>query len=47
HNVRETLDICDRAYILSEGKIICQGTTDTILKNEQVRQVYLGDEFDL
>jgi lipopolysaccharide export system ATP-binding protein len=47
HNVRETLDICDRAYILNEGKIICEGNSQMILNNKQVRQVYLGDEFEL
>jgi lipopolysaccharide export system ATP-binding protein len=45
HNVRETLDICDRAYIVSEGKIIAEGTTDVILANEQVKRVYLGHDF--
>ena len=45
HNVRETLDICDRAYIVSEGRIIAQGSTETILANDQVKQVYLGDNF--
>ena len=47
HNVRETLDICERAYIVSEGKIICQGSPQTILENKQVREVYLGDDFNL
>lgn len=47
HNVRETLDICERAYIVNEGKIICEGTPDIILKNQQVRAVYLGEEFTL
>lgn len=47
HNVRETLAICERAYILSQGKILCEGSPDTILANEQVRAVYLGDEFTL
>ncbi|PIQ44017.1 MAG: LPS export ABC transporter ATP-binding protein [Gammaproteobacteria bacterium CG11_big_fil_rev_8_21_14_0_20_46_22] len=45
HNVRETLDICDHAYIMSEGKILCEGDTNTILSNQQVRDVYLGDQF--
>ena len=45
HNVRETLDICEKAYIVSEGKIIAKGTADDILSNEKVREVYLGDEF--
>lgn len=47
HNVRETLDICERAYIVSDGKIICDGTPQTILSNHQVREVYLGEDFEL
>lgn len=47
HNVRETLDICQRAYIVNEGEIICTGTPQEILSNTQVRKVYLGDEFEL
>lgn len=47
HNVRETLDICERAYIVSQGKIICEGTPQVILENKQVRAVYLGEEFEL
>ncbi len=47
HNVRETLDICERAYIVSEGKIICTGTPNEILADQKVREVYLGDEFYL
>ena len=47
HNVRETLGICDRAYILSDGKIIAQGEPETILSNEEVREVYLGRDFRL
>lgn len=47
HNVRETLDICQRGYIVSQGTIICQGTPEAILANQQVRSVYLGDEFSL
>lgn len=45
HNVRETLGICDRAYILNEGAVLTQGSPAEILANEQVRQVYLGKEF--
>ncbi len=45
HNVRETLGICDRAYILSHGKLIAEGTPETVLANEEVRSVYLGDNF--
>lgn len=47
HNVRETLDICQRAYIVNQGEIICEGSSDVILNNKQVREVYLGDDFDL
>ncbi len=47
HNVRETLIICDRAFIINEGKIICSGTPDEIVNNPVVRNVYLGDEFEL
>jgi lipopolysaccharide export system ATP-binding protein len=45
HNVRETLGICERAYIMSEGAVLAQGTPAEILANEQVREVYLGREF--
>ena len=47
HNVRETLDICERAYIVNEGEIICSGAPKTILDNQKVRDVYLGEEFYL
>jgi len=47
HNVRETLGICHRAYILNEGMIIAQGTPEQILDNQQVREVYLGRDFRL
>jgi lipopolysaccharide export system ATP-binding protein len=47
HNVRETLGICDRAYILSGGKIIAEGAPAVILSDEQVREVYLGRDFRL
>lgn len=47
HKVRETLDICHRAYIVSEGKLIAAGTPDNILHDEQVREVYLGHDFRL
>ncbi len=47
HNVRETLNICERAYIVSDGKIICEGSPEIVLANEQVRSVYLGEEFIL
>ncbi|MGQ3891251.1 LPS export ABC transporter ATP-binding protein [Legionella sp. CNM-4043-24] len=47
HNVRETLDICERAYIVSQGRILCEGNAEAILANQQVRAVYLGEEFTL
>jgi len=47
HNVRETLDICEKAYIVSEGKIIAEGDSATILSNEKVREVYLGKQFQI
>lgn len=47
HNVRETLDICEKAYIVSGGHIIASGAADDILANEQVKAVYLGEEFRL
>lgn len=47
HNVRETLDICDNAYIVGEGKIIAEGDADAILANQHVRDVYLGQDFRL
>lgn len=47
HNVRETLDICQRAYIVNQGKILCEGTPEEILMNKEVRAVYLGEEFSL
>jgi len=47
HNVRETLGICGRAYILNEGSLIASGTPEEILQNQQVRDVYLGKEFRL
>jgi lipopolysaccharide export system ATP-binding protein len=45
HNVRETLGICDRAYIVNDGRIIAEGTPDRILEDEHVREVYLGEDF--
>jgi lipopolysaccharide export system ATP-binding protein len=47
HNVRDTLAICERAYIVNQGKIICEGNSETVLANEEVRAVYLGEEFNL
>ncbi|WP_405236825.1 LPS export ABC transporter ATP-binding protein [Lentisalinibacter orientalis] len=47
HNVRETLGICSRAYILNEGSLIAEGTPEEILANRHVRQVYLGEGFRL
>jgi lipopolysaccharide export system ATP-binding protein len=45
HNVRETLGICDRAYILSNGKLIAEGNSGKLLANEEVKRVYLGEDF--
>lgn len=45
HNVRETLEIVDRAYILHEGKVLMSGSPDEVVQNENVRRVYLGDNF--
>jgi len=47
HNVRETLGICDRAYILNAGQVIAEGTSTDIVENEEVRRVYLGENFSL
>ena len=47
HNVRETLGICDRAYILSDGAVLAQGAPQTLLANPDVRRVYLGESFRL
>lgn len=47
HNVRETLDVCERAYIVSQGKLIAHGSPAAILLDEQVKRVYLGEEFRL
>ena len=45
HNVRETLEIVDRAYILHDGKVLMSGTTDEVVRDENVKRVYLGDSF--
>jgi lipopolysaccharide export system ATP-binding protein len=47
HNVRETLGICNRAYIVNQGAVIASGTPDETLNNQHVREVYLGDNFEL
>ena len=47
HNVRETLDICERAYIVGEGHVIASGTPDEVLANDRVRETYLGEHFSL
>lgn len=47
HNVRETLDICDQAYIVSQGEIIANGTTEEVLANGKAREVYLGLQFKM
>ena len=45
HNVRETLDICERAYIIGEGRVIAEGTSNDILNNKKVKEIYLGENF--
>lgn len=47
HNVRETLDVCERAYIVGAGKIIATGTPEQVMNDEQVKRVYLGEQFKL
>ena len=47
HNVRETLDICETAYIVNDGQLIAEGDAQTILANQLVKEVYLGHEFRL
>ena len=47
HNVRETLDVCEHAYIVSQGKLIAHGTPSDVLNDEHVKRVYLGDQFRL
>jgi len=47
HNVRETLSICDRSYLVTEGQLICDGRPKTILRDDRVREVYLGQNFKL
>lgn len=47
HNVRDTLNICERGYIVSQGKMICEGNPEAILANSEVRAVYLGEDFNL
>ena len=47
HNVRETLDVCEKAYIVSHGQMIAEGAPADILADEQVKRVYLGDQFSL
>ena len=47
HNVRETLDVCEHAYIVQEGQVIAEGSSEAILANKKVRDVYLGENFRL
>lgn len=47
HNVRETLSVCEHAYIVSQGRLIAHGTPDDVLNDEHVKRVYLGDQFRL
>ena len=47
HNVRETLEIVDRAYIIAQGQVLMEGSPEEIVKHEDVRRVYLGERFSL
>lgn len=47
HNVRETLDVCEKAFIVSQGELIAQGTAQEVLENQRVKDVYLGEQFTL
>ncbi len=47
HNVRETLSVCEHAYIVSQGHLIAHGTPDEVLNDDHVKRVYLGDQFKL
>lgn len=47
HNVRETLDVCERAYIVGSGEMIAGGTPQEVLQNQQVIETYLGNQFKL
>lgn len=47
HNVRETLSVCEKAYIVSQGRLIAEGSAEQVLANQQVKDVYLGDQFSL
>ena len=47
HNVRETLGVCDRAYIINEGRILEEGVPESIARSQKARQIYLGDGFEL
>ena len=47
HNVRETLSVCDRAYIISSGKILTSGNADEIINNDEARKIYLGETFSI
>ena len=47
HNVRDTLDICEKAFIVGEGHIIAAGSADDVLGNARVREIYLGEQFRL
>lgn len=47
HNVRETLDVCEKAYIVSHGELIASGTPEAVLADQTVRDVYLGEQFRL
>ena len=47
HNVRETLQICNRAYVINQGEVLCEGLPHEILENQDVKNVYLGENFTI
>jgi lipopolysaccharide export system ATP-binding protein len=47
HNVRETLSLCDRIYVLFDGRVLAEGTAETLVANEEVRRHFLGESFEL
>ena len=47
HNVRETLSICDRAYLLHQGRVLCEGSSEFLVNDPQSKRFYLGEDFNL
>ena len=47
HNVRETLKLVDRAYLIHQGKVVCEGTAEFLVNDQHAREIYLGPEFNL